>query len=235
MRLFQDRLVIRVGMNRGHQAADDVEFFIQHFDHRSEAVCGAGGIGNDIVRFRIVGVFIDAHYDGRIIIFARRSDDDLLHSAFDVLAGTFFIFQLAGGFDDDLDAVLAPVQMFRIAVREDMDSLAINDEIIAIDLDVLAKSAMDSIIFQKILCSFHAARVIDSDHFQIISIQKSAEYQSANSAKTIDTDLCHLIYPPVTEPAFEAALLRRRAEKPLHRQPKTCGLDGISSFEPPAL
>ena len=78
--------------------------------------------------------------------------------------------------------------MFRIAVREDMDSLAINDEIIAIDLDVLAKSAMDSIIFQKILCSFHAARVIDSDHFQIISIQKSAEYQSANSAKTIDTN-----------------------------------------------
>ena len=49
-------LVGGVGVDRGHQAALDPDRLVQHLRHRSQAVGRAGGVGDDVVLFRVVGV-----------------------------------------------------------------------------------------------------------------------------------------------------------------------------------
>ena len=169
-----------------------MEFFMEYLHHRSQAVRGAGRIGNDIVLFRIIGVFIDPHYDGGIVIFAGSRDDDFFHGALDMLAGAGLILQLTRGFYHDFYAVPAPVQVFRIPVMEYMDPFTFDDEVVAVDFYFLAETAVDGIILQKIGSCFHAAGVVDGHHFQVIPVQHAPEYQSSDSAKSVNTNFCHV-------------------------------------------
>ena len=47
-------LVLRVGVDRRHQALDDAELVVDRLGHRAEAVGRAGGVGDDRVRRRVV-------------------------------------------------------------------------------------------------------------------------------------------------------------------------------------
>ena len=72
---IKDALVVGIGMDSGHHATDNTEVFQQHLGDRSQAVGGAGGIGNDLVGTLVV-FFVDPHTDGDIGILAGRGDDD---------------------------------------------------------------------------------------------------------------------------------------------------------------
>ena len=66
-------------MDGCHETFFDPEtFFQKHMNQRRQTIGGAGGIGNNVVRFRIILAFIDAHNDCRAITFGRRADDFLL-------------------------------------------------------------------------------------------------------------------------------------------------------------
>lgn len=95
-----------------------MELFMKHLHHRCQAVGRAGCIGNDIVFFRVIGIFIDAHDDGGIVIFAGSRNDNFLDCSSDMFAGTDLVLQLARGFNYDFNAISAPVQMFRISIMK---------------------------------------------------------------------------------------------------------------------
>jgi hypothetical protein len=70
VREVEDVLVIRVAVNRRHQALLDDELFMQNFHHRSEAVRGAGRVRDYVMLARVVFVVIDAENESDI--FVRR-------------------------------------------------------------------------------------------------------------------------------------------------------------------
>src|ERR1041384_5529203 len=51
----EELLVVRIGMDGGHQALLDPEILQEDLRNRSEAVRGAGGVGDDVMLRRIVG------------------------------------------------------------------------------------------------------------------------------------------------------------------------------------
>jgi hypothetical protein len=83
-------------------------------------------------------------------------------------------------------------QVFRIPVMEYMDPFSFDNEVISIDFHFLAETAVDGIILQKIGSCFHAAGVVDGHHFQVIPVQHAPEYQSSDSAKSVNTNFCHV-------------------------------------------
>ncbi len=58
VREVEEFLIVGVGMDGGHGATVDAERFLKNLGHGSEAIGGAGGIGNDVVRGGIVGLVV---------------------------------------------------------------------------------------------------------------------------------------------------------------------------------
>src|SRR5699024_6337763 len=64
VRAVLQHLVRGVGVHRGHQALDDAELLVQHLRHGGEAVGGAGGVGDDVVRVGVVVALVDTDHEG---------------------------------------------------------------------------------------------------------------------------------------------------------------------------
>ena len=187
MVLIQNSLVIGIGVNGGHKASSDTKGIIQYLDNRCQAVCGAGSIRDDGVICRIIDFFIYTHNDGCIFILARCSDNNLLYCAADVLGRAGLIFQFACGFNNDFDTTGGPVQIFRISVMKYSYTSSINNQCISIYDYLSVQTAMHCIILEKICRIGCAAWIVDSYYFQIISFQHPAKYQSADSAKSVNS------------------------------------------------
>ena len=84
--------------NGRHETFDDAEVVMDDLRQRREAVCGAGGVGDDLHIGRIL-VLIDAHDEHRRIG-GRSGDDDLLGAARKVRAGLVDRGEHTGGLDD---------------------------------------------------------------------------------------------------------------------------------------
>src|ERR671915_675768 len=58
--LVQNGLVVGIGVDGGHQAALNAKSLMEHFDHRGEAVAGAGSVGDYIMLRSVVNMVIDS-------------------------------------------------------------------------------------------------------------------------------------------------------------------------------
>ena len=76
MRQIENALVVRVAVDRAHEAVHDPEIVVQHFRHRRETVGRAARVRNDVVFGRIINIVVDPEANGRIRIFRRRADQD---------------------------------------------------------------------------------------------------------------------------------------------------------------
>src|SRR6266404_9013840 len=79
VREVEELLVVRVGMDGGHRAAMDSKRFVEDFGDGGETVCGAGGVRNDMVLRRVIGLVIHAEDKGGIRAVGGRGDDDFFH------------------------------------------------------------------------------------------------------------------------------------------------------------
>ena len=79
---------LRVGdvVHRRDHAMPDPESFVDHLDHRGEAVGRAGSGGQDVMRAGLVQMVVDAHDDIQRALLDRRRDDYLPDAAFEVAA-----------------------------------------------------------------------------------------------------------------------------------------------------
>ena len=65
MQRVHGALVAGIGVHRRHVAVLDADRLVQHLRHRSEAIGGAGGVGDDVVLLREL-VVVDAIDDGEV-------------------------------------------------------------------------------------------------------------------------------------------------------------------------
>ena len=187
MRQVQNSLVISVGVNSGHQTAFNTEFVQQHFGERSQAVRGAGSIGNDVVFSRIIFVLVNTHNDGDIFAFSRSGDDNLFNSVMQMSCSLCSFGETAGGFYNDFCTSFAPRNLCRIQASEYFDFAVVNNNVVAFDADFMVESAMDRVIFQQVSQSGDVARIVDSNNLYFRIVECYTENLAANAAKTINT------------------------------------------------
>ena len=101
-------LIFGIGMNGSHQALVDTHRFMQSLGHWRQAVGGAGGIGNDLVR-GLQHAFGDTKHHGGVDIGTTGSrDDDLLCTCSQVHAGLFPILEQTGTLQHNVDTQITP-------------------------------------------------------------------------------------------------------------------------------
>ncbi len=111
-----------VGVGRivdgGDLAVADADRLVHHLDHRREAVGGAGGRGQQPVPRGIVEMVVDADDDvERAVVLDRRGDDDALHAAVEIALQLLGLQELAGAFQHDVAAEIAPGDLARRRLR----------------------------------------------------------------------------------------------------------------------
>ena len=95
-------------MHRRHLSLLETEVIEKHLDHRRKSIRGTGRIRDDVVLARVIGVRVDAEHERDILAGRRSADDNFLDRALPVLAGFGGVREQAGGFNYNLDPLVAP-------------------------------------------------------------------------------------------------------------------------------
>ncbi|BDZ50616.1 hypothetical protein GCM10025867_28570 [Frondihabitans sucicola] len=122
----------------------------------------------------IVGALVDTEDDRRVVTGGRSRDDDLLGSRVDVLLRVGGLREETGRLDDDLDAELAPGQVRGVALFEDADRLAVDDDVVAVELDGGVEAAGDRVEFEQVGESRVVGQIVDRDDLKVTSFARAA-------------------------------------------------------------
>ena len=193
----------RGGVDRRHEAALDAEGVVEDLRDGREAVRRAGGVGDDVLTG--VGRVVHAVDEHRGRVLGRSGHDDLLGAGRDVGARLLVREEQARGLDDDLGADVAPLEGGRILLRREADRLAVNDEVRAVDLDVVLEDPVHGIVLEHVREVVRVEEVVDADDLDVIRevLDRGAEHHATDTAEAVDTNLnCHFFTPcgPVEAP-----------------------------------
>ncbi len=177
----------------GHESLDDAEVIVNNLGQRSQAVSGAGSVGNEL---HVGGVFVkvDAADEHRSIVLCGTGHDDDLSTSIDVSLSLFLGQIHTSALQYILDAQLAPRDEGSVTiglVREDLNDLAIDSDsaVLVVADDFAIEAAMDGIILHAI--SNVGSRMtggVDGNDLDIVGLDGGAEGQRADAAETIDTN-----------------------------------------------
>src|SRR5690606_10352582 len=184
-------LVVGVGVDGGHQAVDDAQLLVQRVDQRRQAVGGARGVGDDRVG-GLQDLVVDAVDDGGVdILAARGGDDDFLGAALQVGRGLFLGGEEARAFQHHVHAQVAPGQLGRIAVGQHADAVAVDDHVVAVDLDRAGETAMRRIVAGEVGVRLGIAQVVDGHDLDVVLLAVfvvGTQDIAADAAVTVDGD-----------------------------------------------
>ena len=210
LRTVEDHLVAGVGVDGGHDAADDGSVVVESLSHRSEAVGGAGRSGDDGV-LRLERLVVDVVDDGGKIVARGSGDDDLARAGVDVSLRLRLAGVEAGALEHDVDLELLPREVGSLGHSVDGDLLAVDGDAAGGDdgLAVLSHDgvlvghlvthrdvvALHGVVLEKMSEHLGAGEVVDSDDFVTFGAEHLSERKSADAAEAVDSysDICHNI------------------------------------------
>ena len=194
LRTIQDHLVAGVSMNSGHDAGNDGVGLVQGVSHGSQAVGGAGSSGDDLI-LSGQGLLVDGVDDGLQVVAGGSRDDDLAGASLNVSLGLSLAGVEAGALQNDIDAQLAPRAILGILNGIDGDLLAVDDDVILASLngvlvlaDLAQERALSSVVLQQVSQHSGAGQIVDGDNFVAVGLKHLTESQTADTAKTIDSN-----------------------------------------------
>jgi hypothetical protein len=189
VREVEDDLVVRVRVDRRHEALDDAELLQQHLRHGGEAVRGAGGVGDHGVGDGVVLTLVDAHDDGDVLVLRRRRDDDLLRAGVDVRPRLGRVREVPGGLDDDVRTELLPGQRTRVALGEDAEGGAADGDLPVAGRDLAVEAAEDRVVAEQVRQRLDVGEVVDADDLDVgAGRQQRAEVVAADAAEAVDAN-----------------------------------------------
>ena len=103
-----------------------------------------------------------------------------------------------------LDVQLAPGAVLGVLNGVDLDLLAVDDDgvlggrnDVLVLADLAAEGALGGIVLQQVSQHLGAGQIVDGDDLVALSVEHLTESQTANAAKTIDSNsYSHFIVPP---------------------------------------
>ena len=181
-------------MNGGHDAGNDRESLVQGVGHRSQAVGGAGSSRDNLVILG-QGLLVDRVDDGLQVVAGRSRDNDLLSASSDVSHALLFAGVEAGALQNNVNADLAPRAILSVLNGVDLDLLAIDDDGILgsfdgvlVLTDLAQERALSGVVLEQVSQHLGAGQVIDGNNFVALSLKHLTESQTADTAKTIDSN-----------------------------------------------
>ena len=175
------------GVDGGHQAVGDAQVVVEDLGDGGQAVGGAGGVGHE-GHVGGVGVQVHAAHEHGSGVLGGGGHDDLLGAGVDVGLGLLLGQEQAGGLHNVLSLQLAPGDVLGVALSEDGNLLAVdNDGVLGVAHLSLAL-AMHGIILQHISQVVGGAQIVDAHNLDLGVIQAGAEHHAADTAKTIDAN-----------------------------------------------
>ena len=181
-------------MNGGHDAGNDRESLVQGVGHRSQAVGGAGSSRDNLVILG-QGLLVDRVDDGLQVVAGRSRDNDLLSASSDVSHALLFAGVEAGALQNNVNADLAPRAILSVLNGIDLDLLAIDDDGILgsfdgvlVLTDLAQERALSGVVLEQVSQHLGAGQVIDGNNFVALSLKHLTESQTADTAKTIDSN-----------------------------------------------
>lgn len=138
-----------VGVDGGHETLNDGELVVDDLGEGSQAVGGARGVGDD-GGLAVVALLVDTHHVHGGIGRGRR-DDDALGTALQVGRGLLGGGEHTSRLDDVLGASLLPGDGSGVALSVELDLLAVDDEVAALDGDGALEVAVGRVILEHVL------------------------------------------------------------------------------------
>jgi hypothetical protein len=90
---------------------------------------------------------------------------------------------------DDVDAEVAPGQVRRVAVGEDLERLAVDDQLAVADLDRARVRAEDRVVLEQLAERLGVRQVVDGDPLDVgVARVGGAEQVAADAAEAVDPD-----------------------------------------------
>ena len=177
----------------GHESLDDAEVIVNDLGQRSQAVGGAGSVGNEL---HVGGVLVEvdaADEHGGVVLRGAGHDDDL-GAGVDVSLGLALLKVHAGALEHVLDAELTPGDEGSIAVSlvgEDLDDLAVNGDgaVLVVADDFAVEAAVNGIILYAVSdVGSGMTGGVDGNDLDIVGLDGGAESQRADTAETVNTN-----------------------------------------------
>ena len=124
----------------------------------------------------------------------RRRDDHLLRARVEVLGGVLALGEEAGRLDHDVGAEVAPGQVGRVALGEDLDLLAVDGDRAVGRLDLAREAAEDRVVLEQVGERLGVGEVVDRDEVEVgARLVGGAEEVAPDPPEPVDADLdCHL-------------------------------------------
>ena len=94
--------------------------------------------------------------------------------------------------EDDVDAERAPRQLGRVALREHLDAVAVDDHRVAVDLDLARELAVRGVVARQVRVRLRAAEVVDRDDLDpvlLAALVVGPEHVASDAAEAVDADL----------------------------------------------
>ncbi len=180
-------------VNGGHETTLDAELVVENLGDRSETVGGARSVGDDLLAS--VGVVVNTVDEHRGSVLRRCRHDDLLGTSLEVSACELLGQEETGRLDNNVNAEGAPSDVGGILLSEDLDLVAINDEVVTLYLDVMVELAVNGVVLQHVSEVVSIEQVVDAYNLNVVSevLDSGAENHATDAAEAIDTKFNHFV------------------------------------------
>ena len=179
-----------VGVNGGHHALLDAEGVVEHLDHRDEAVRRARRVRDDLVGVGVERVVVDADHERGVGPVGGRRDDHPGRAAVQVGGGLLLGGEHAGGLQDDVDAEVAPGQLGRVALGQELErAVALDRDRVVGVRDLGAEAAHDRVVLEQVGHGADVAEVVDGDDLDVgtLGVDRPEEAPS-DAPEPVDAD-----------------------------------------------
>ena len=185
-------------MDSSHDTGLDWSQVIQSLSHWSQAVSGAGCSGDNLV-FLGEDLVVYIVNNGREILASWSGNNNLLSTCSQMCRSLFLGSVETGALENYINIMLSPRNFCSVSLCINLDFLAVNGDGIFTSgyLFSVLVLTLRGIILEQVCEHFRAREVVDCNYFITLCIEHLTESETANTAKTIDSNFyCHLKNTP---------------------------------------
>jgi hypothetical protein len=188
--LWEDVLVVGIGMHRGHQALPEPERIHEHLHDRREAVRGAARVGDDVMAGGVVVFVVHPENDGDVLVLGRGRNDDLLCPSGQMVGGPLPVPEDARGLDDHVDTELCPGKLRWIPLGKHLEVVAVDLQSGVRYLHGARVLSVHRVVLEKVGEGVVVRQIVDGDKIEVGSagLLGGPQYETTDTSKTVDRD-----------------------------------------------
>lgn len=132
-------------------------------------------------------MLVHTEHDGGRVVLGGRRKDHFTHTSIDVRLASFRRQEFAGGFAQVVNTHVFPGNLAGDARLAGLDSVAVDDQVVAIDIHSTWPPAVDRVILELVGHILDLSSRVDAHQLAVGILQHDSGRQSADSSEPVDT------------------------------------------------